>query len=205
MSRWLLVSLLVLTTCVSVSRADIPSFDRWGRPIPRQIEARIVPVTPLVKEQPKTRVVLSATRAEDKRTHIVLPGSLVGNPGRAAPPVDKSVGQGPSRPAVVVAGLALAGAFALGGLWLMRAPGKRLAGGLGMLAALGVVMLGVSGCPPFDRQDERGTVIRPVQNPQVRSGALVGEGLLEVDPDADAVRIEIDRNELAQFAAGAQR
>jgi hypothetical protein len=197
MPRLLGFTVTVALLTPSLLRADVAPFGGGGhpRPLPTPPPARPEVCAPV---EPKARVVLGAPPDNDRQTHIVLPARLVGDMRRYAParPAEKHVGQAPSRPAVIVAGLALAGAFALGGLWLVRKPGKRLAGGLGMLGALGVVVLGVSGCPPFERKDV--TVATRLQPPQVRAdGTLAGEALLEIDAKRDAVMIAVDRDRLS--------
>jgi hypothetical protein len=178
----LTITLALLTP--SLLHADVAPlpFLRSRPPSPR-------PTAPTYPIRGTTRIVLTTSPPGDRQTHIILPGG--------AP---KRVGQGASRPSVLIVGLALAGAFTLGGLWMVRTRTNRWAGGLGMLGALGVLILGVSGCPPFDRRDEREPFVRRVDPPTVLPSGLSGEALLERDPHSDVVRIQVDRELLAQFA-----
>jgi hypothetical protein len=164
-----------------------PVIDPGGaaRP-PRPVDAR-------VPNPPGPRLVLRAGFDRvDSQTHVRLPAALAKNWRADA-----------SRPAhgpTVAAGVALALGLVTGGFWLARTGRRRVLISCGALGVAGSLLVVVSGCP-WDRQvvdhfyDE--TLAPPSCAPD---GNLTGEALLEIDSQADAIEVVVNRAELAAWA-----
>jgi hypothetical protein len=148
--------------------------------------------------RPVEKLELVPVESGDRATRLRLPASLVRQASGAA------LRPQPRLPLTntVMAGVALAVALALGGLWLVRRlAARRLAGLAGAAVAL-LLVLNLSGCPrppdvppppPFNPTVEKLTPLA-----RRADGALTGGALLESDNE-DTIRLTLDRADLLTF------
>ena len=170
-----------------------PWAPRTPRPLPQPEWLKEKP--PL----PKTVRVVIAPLDGQKDSRLYLPRELWRSLNTDPAPVKAAAA--PGRTSTIAAGLALTGAFVLGGLWLVKNPKRRLAGAV-TVALAGLAVLGVCGCP-IDKKPETQVAFRPLAPTHVLNGELEGEALLELDDSSDAVQLLLDRKALEQFAAEA--
>ena len=148
-------------------------------------------------------LVVEPATGDDRQTHLRLPGSLIMQLSAGAVE-DAPDGWAPTPTGTVVAGLALSVAVVLGGLWMIRRPKRRWLGAA-ITAATVAVVVGVAGCPPQQRRDgnDLSTYVECVPRLQVQQGnTLAGKALLEAG-DGDEIRLTIDKDDLAAWAAKA--
>jgi hypothetical protein len=184
------LAVLVALALASSTRADAilggprppPHLAYDPRPQPRPIRLQIQP-----------------TIDNDRQTRLRMPGPLLKALG-----VELRPGNHRAALTTVAVGLALALALVSGGLWLTRSKGRRLYGGAGLLLA-GLVVLGVSGCPPLEPPDAHdrpppGFVYSSLDPLKARDdGGLGGDALLEADPTDDTVRVSVPYDVLKAF------
>ena len=176
MSKRAVLSLAVLICLTSTARAEGPQLPDYVRnPPPRTFETSLV-LTPGAKDDPQMYVRLPAEMM--KRTHA-----------------DARTGQS----STLIAGVALALAFTLAGLWLVRGGRRRLLGGAALTLAV-VLVAGLTGCPPrsplgdfriYDEQLDRPTC--------AADGSLRGEALLQVEDERSSIQVVVPREQLAEF------
>ncbi len=151
-----------------------------------------------VPKPPGPRLVLrgSMNRA-DSQTYVRLPAALA-----------KDLRADATRPVygpTVAAGVALALGLVTGGFWLARTGRRRVLLSGAALGLAGLLLVGVSGCP-WDREVVGQFYDEPLKPPACAAdGNLTGEALLEVDSQADAVEVMVNRAELAAWAEQAAK
>lgn len=138
----------------------------------------------------KAPLVLTPGAKDDPQMYVRLPAgwrSLV----RADAHYDRS--------SALVAGLALALAISLAGLWLVRGGRRRVLGGAVLSLAV-LLVVGISGCPPkgsdprFEYYNAR--LARPTCE---ADGSLKGEALLQAEDKRSSIQIVVPPEELAAF------
>jgi hypothetical protein len=189
-TKALAVAALALAALAAPANANPVIDPGAGRPAPQPMGAR-------VPNPPGPRLVLRAGFGDDTQTHVRLPAALAQN-GRADAPR-------PAHGPTVVAGVALALGLVTGGFWLARTGRRRVLISGAALGVAALLLVGVSGCP-WDRQVVDRYYNELLAPPACApDGNLMGEALLEIDAQTDAVEVVVNRAELAAWAEQAAK
>lgn len=123
--------------------------------------------------------------ANDPQMYLRLPSQII-------PP------RPPRHVSTFAAGIALTLAFAFAGLWLIYGGRRRKIGG-GILLLIGVMLIGLSGCPPrsYDPPTYNEQLGPPVSR---EDGILEGEALLQLEDNRSAIEVVVPSEQLTSFA-----